>query len=156
MDSDRIVAVCLPPSIDLIVGLLAIFKLGAAYLPIDVTFPPDRVAHIISDAQPAILLSSSSILLNSNVLSKTENLPIFDIDQAEDDGGEIEDFQPNPIEMPDLLAAVLYTSGSTGIPKGVRLEHRTILHRLNWQWRVFPYDDEEGPACFKTALTLLV
>jgi len=39
---------------------------------------------------------------------------------------------------------------------GVRLEHRTILHRLNWQWRVFPYDEAEGPACFKTALTLFV
>ena len=121
IDADRIVAVCLPPSIDLVVGLLAIFKLGAAYLPIDVSFPPDRVAHIINDAQPAILLSKGSILLASNVLSETPNLSIFDIDQQknqDDDDDATLDFQSDQAEMPDLLAAVLYTSGSTGIPKG--------------------------------------
>jgi len=121
IDADRIVAVCLPPSIDLVVGLLAIFKLGAAYLPIDVSFPPDRVAHIINDAQPAILLSKGSILLASNVLSETPNLSIFDIDHQkneDDDDDATLDFQSDQAEMPDLLAAVLYTSGSTGIPKG--------------------------------------
>nr|CAD7434172.1 unnamed protein product [Timema monikensis] len=53
------------------------------------------------------------------------------------------------------LAIVLYTSGSTGVPKGVRLSHRTVLNRLRWQWRVFPYGPEESICVFKTALTFV-
>jgi acyl-coenzyme A synthetase/AMP-(fatty) acid ligase len=52
------------------------------------------------------------------------------------------------------LAVVLYTSGSTGTPKGVRLTHRNIYHRLNWQWRTFPFIAGEV-CCFKTALTFV-
>lgn len=53
------------------------------------------------------------------------------------------------------LAIVLYTSGSTGIPKGVRLPFSIILNRLNWQWSEFPYSCTEQYGCFKTALTFV-
>ena len=54
----------------------------------------------------------------------------------------------------NMLAVVLYTSGSTGTPKGVRLEHQTIYHRLRWQWKTFPFDQDEVGCC-KTALTFV-
>ena len=157
--SDRIIGVCLPPSIDLIVGLLAIFKIGAAYLPIDVSYPPERVAYILNDAHPVLLLSCGSIVSTALFSKVDHNLPVFDIDTFQMDQVEIpiekyllKNFQP--VIQGDQLAVVLYTSGSTGIPKGVRLKHRNILYRLNWQWRTFPYAENEV-SCFKTALTFV-
>lgn len=153
LDRDKIIAVCLHPTIDLIVGLLAIFKTGSAYLPIDPVFPPDRVSHILEDAKPALLLTSTSVLQATSFASIAEsNVSIFNLDSD-----WMNDEQPLEVERSGdeaTLAAVLYTSGSTGIPKGVRLEHKTILHRLDWQWRTFPYSPEEV-GCFKTALTFV-
>ena len=152
---DKIVAVCLHPSIDMIVSLLAIFKSGAAYLPIEPSFPADRVSHILQDSKPAVLISSSSVLQSSSFASvvETSSVHVYDLDLTE----SIEEEEERSVELPadgKTLAVVLYTSGSTGIPKGVRLQHRTILHRLSWQWNTFPYSaDEVG--CFKTALTFV-
>ena len=154
-DSDRIVAVCLPHSIDLIVALLAIFKSGSAYLPLDINFPPDRVAHILQDSKPILLVTSGSILSSSSAFASAvheNNVPVLDLEIQPSNESNSEDTLPS-IES-SSLAAVLYTSGSTGIPKGVRLEHKTILHRLNWQWRTFPYSPEEIGCC-KTALTFV-
>lgn len=153
-ESDRIVAVCLPHSIDLIVGLLAIFKSGSAYLPLDVNFPPDRVNHILQDSKPNLLLTSGSVLKSSPTFASVvqdNGVPIFDVETNQLDSSTEE---PLIHQQERTLAAVLYTSGSTGIPKGVRLEHKTILHRLNWQWRTFPYAADEIGCC-KTALTFV-
>lgn len=151
-DFNRIVAVCLPPSIEMIVSLLAIFKTGSAYLPLDSVFPSDRIAHILEDAKPILLVTSASVLESSPAFARAvERVPHFDVEETNSENG---------LEGADLdsarssLAAVLYTSGSTGTPKGVRLEHKTILHRLRWQWRKFPYDEGEV-ACFKTSLTFV-
>ena len=154
-DGDKIVAVCLNPSIDLIASLLAIFKIGAAYLPLDPSYPANRVAHILNDARPALLLTTASLLDAGTALAQVSdaNVAIFDLDEAELDHPIDQDVVV-PESSARTLASVLYTSGSTGTPKGVRLEHGNIYHRLHWQWRRFPYArDEMG--CFKTALTFV-
>ncbi|XP_024887898.1 putative acyl-activating enzyme 19, partial [Temnothorax curvispinosus] len=58
-------------------------------------------------------------------------------------------------ESLNQLAIVLYTSGSTGIPKGVLIPHATLLNRLQWQWRELPYADDEKRCVFKTSLTFV-
>ncbi|XP_057376385.1 beta-alanyl-bioamine nonribosomal peptide synthetase ebony-like isoform X2 [Daphnia carinata] len=160
-DGDKIVAVNLFPDIELIVSLLAIFKIGAAYLPLDPTFPADRVSHILRDAQPILLLTAGSILRATAFASVVVglNMPVFDLENKESSeayivfNAETRGNETAP-RVRNVLAAVLYTSGSTGVPKGVRLEHATILHRLNWQWRTFPFHSTEV-GCFKTALTFV-
>ncbi len=80
--ADRIVAVCLPPSIDLIVSLLAIFKTGSAYVPIDCGFPLDRMIHILGDSKPIFLLTSGNVLKSSSSLvsaAEKTNVPVVDL-----------------------------------------------------------------------------
>lgn len=160
-EGDKIIVVNLFPDVELIVSLLAIFKIGAAYLPLDPTFPADRVAHILQDAQPILLLTTGSILESTAFASVVFelNVPVFDLEDKESSQTSVTFNAETKGSEKDLcvrntLAAVLYTSGSTGIPKGVRLEHATILHRLNWQWRTFPFGSTEV-GCFKTALTFV-
>ena len=150
----HIVAVCVPPNIDLITSLLAIFKSGSAYLPLDPTFPPERIAHILDDANPTLLITSKCVLESSPSFARSvENLDLLRIDELDSSETELEGEIFN-ISEKESLAAVLYTSGSTGIPKGVRLNHGTILHRLKWQCRTFPYSQGEV-GCFKTSLTFV-
>lgn len=159
---DKIIAVSLLPDVDLIVSLLAIFKIGAAYLPLDSTFPADRVAHILDDAQPLLFLTAGSVLRASGFVNvpAEHNVPIYDLEDDITIGEKGADQVYGSSQKRknssngSTLAAVLYTSGSTGTPKGVRLQHGTILHRLNWQWRTFPFEMNEV-CCFKTALTFV-
>uniref|UniRef100_A0A0P5KZY5 Ss-alanyl conjugating enzyme n=2 Tax=Daphnia magna TaxID=35525 RepID=A0A0P5KZY5_9CRUS len=149
---DWIIAVCLPPSSELIVSLLAIFKLGAAYLPFDPAFPSNRVAHILDDAKPALLISSTAVLNEVHFGNLFQDLAVYRYDRD-----ELNEQQRQQLDLPARqqdLAVVLYTSGSTGTPKGVRLTHQNICYRLNWQWRNFPFLSREV-CCFKTALTFV-
>ncbi|NNB91384.1 non-ribosomal peptide synthetase, partial [Corallococcus exiguus] len=119
---DDLVALCLERSIELVVSLLAILKAGAAYLPLDVDYPAQRLAFMLEDAPPRLLLSSRAL---SARLSLPDALPRL----------LVEEFQPGdwPASPPASavtsrnLAYVDFTSGSTGRPKGVAIEHRSVL-----------------------------
>ena len=161
-DRDLIVAVCFHPSVELLVALLAVFKSGGAYLPVDPQFPAHRVAHILNDAKPQLLLTAPAVLQQSGFDVLVGDIPVINYsadqdqyrDQDQDDGQRQENGSPAVFERQQELAVVLYTSGSTGTPKGVRLTHRNIIHRLCWQWKTFPYRASEV-GCFKTALTFV-
>ncbi|GAA1992932.1 non-ribosomal peptide synthetase [Amycolatopsis minnesotensis] len=119
--SGRAVAVALPRSIDTVVALLAVLKAGAVYLPVDIGYPAERVAHLLGDADPVLLLSTTEIAAR---LGGTA--PTLLVDR----------FEPGPTSggtppAPDDLAYLLYTSGSTGRPKGVAVEHRALVNLLH-------------------------
>ncbi|PNF43301.1 hypothetical protein B7P43_G14455 [Cryptotermes secundus] len=153
-DGDFLVAVCMDPSDQLVVTLLAVWKIGAAYLPLDPSFPPARVSHILSEAEPMLVIADKD---DEELFGSFRNIV-----QYEQLHQQAANLSPEPVPESQMLsggntslALVLYTSGSTGIPKGVRLPHQVVLNRLQWQWREFPYGPEEHTCVFKTALTFV-
>lgn len=115
----EIVGIYLPRSFDLIVSMIAILKVGAAYLPLDVNDPPKRSAAILRDAQARLVISSKQ-----RTTHLPDEVPYCLLDQVD----WCMDYTSLPIDSSaDDLAYVMYTSGSTGKPKGVEIEQRGIL-----------------------------
>ncbi|XP_058119321.1 beta-alanyl-bioamine nonribosomal peptide synthetase ebony [Anopheles ziemanni] len=154
-DGDHIVAVCMHPTDRLVTMLLAIWKAGAAYLPIDPTFPPNRIQHILGEAKPVLVVYDDDYD-NAAIFGKTPAISYAELRKRASDMSNA-NIRPDAMlgHGESQLALVLYTSGSTGVPKGVRLNHETILNRLQWQWDRFPYSPTERVGVFKTALTFV-
>ncbi|KAK6633058.1 hypothetical protein RUM43_012801 [Polyplax serrata] len=154
IDGDILIAVCMRPSEVLVVTLLAIWKVGAAYLPLDVEFPETRIQHILTESKPVMTIVDDFDMGSNFNVTKISELRETGMDMPGYNLQENETLQLN-VPKKDLLAAVLYTSGSTGVPKGVRIPHSAILNRLKWQFRTFPYAATEKVCAFKTALTFV-
>lgn len=127
--ADVLVALYVDRSIESIIGLLGIMRAGGAYVPIDATTPPDRVAWIIKDAGIKLVLTQHHLkeyLPNDvKVLCLDNEWSCVSI-QLED--------APETRITGDNLAYIIYTSGSTGIPKGVMVAHRCLSHVIPWIW----------------------
>ncbi len=125
---DDRVALCVARRPSMIVGLLAILKAGGAYVPIDPAYPSERLAHVLQDAQPRLLLADHS---GRQALGTTSaQIAALDLDDASA-------WTDEPAHDPEVrelashhLAYVIYTSGSTGRPKGVMVEHRQVHHQV--------------------------
>ncbi|MFJ9178092.1 amino acid adenylation domain-containing protein [Streptomyces sp. NPDC102360] len=117
---ETLVGVSLERGTDLVASLLAVLKAGGAYLPLDPTYPADRLAHIVEDAGAPVVLSTSALGAHF------EGEPIL-----LDRDAELIDAQPGTAPAvagsPENLVYVIYTSGSTGRPKGVALSHANVL-----------------------------
>jgi myxalamid-type nonribosomal peptide synthetase MxaA len=129
-----LVAIHLERSIDAIVAFLAIWRAGAAYVPIDLDHPPARVAMMLGDCRPVALISRRSLVTDL----PGPLPPLVDLDA---DHTAIAATPIAPIAVPTTLddaAVVFYTSGSTGRPKGVVQRHRSVANWTAWQQRSFP------------------
>ncbi len=124
--SETLVGICVERSFEMIIGLLGILKAGGAYVPLDPTYPTERLAFMLKDAQISILLTQQSLLdiLPKNVTS-TNN--IFLDTQWQTIALESESTPQNGTKL-NNLAYCIYTSGSTGQPKGVLLEHKGLCN----------------------------
>ncbi|MGA4844178.1 amino acid adenylation domain-containing protein [Streptomyces sp. G45] len=107
---ERLVAVRMPRSVELMVALYAVVKTGAAYLPMDPDVPEHRVRHVLESARPVIDLADGT-------LPDVSAYPTAD---------------PRRTLSPDNAAYTIFTSGSTGGPKGVQVSHRAVMNRLAW------------------------
>lgn len=117
-----VVAVALPRSLELVIALVAVLRAGAAYLPLDLAHPDERLARILSSAQPACVLAAAE------VSARMDGVPVL----APDQWTALSFAAPWADPAPSDAAYVIYTSGSTGEPKGVVIEHRAIVNRLLW------------------------
>ncbi|MCD0244363.1 AMP-binding protein, partial [Xanthomonas melonis] len=134
---DTRVAICVPRSPALLVGLLAILKAGAAYVPLDPSYPAARLGYLLQDSAPHALLvhAATREALGAHVLGELA-VPVIDIESI----APAEQATPNPVVeglTPAHLAYVIYTSGSTGEPKGVMVEHRQLAQLVAWHCRAF-------------------
>ncbi|MGW4521908.1 amino acid adenylation domain-containing protein [Amycolatopsis sp. NPDC004378] len=116
---ERVVALAVPRSVEMIVAELAVLKAGAAYLPVDVDYPGDRIAYMVEDARPVCVVTTREIdaKLPADVPRVLLDDPALGTLSTEDPAVEVK---------PENAAYVLYTSGSSGRPKGVVLQHSGV------------------------------
>ncbi|MGA4378330.1 amino acid adenylation domain-containing protein, partial [Ralstonia nicotianae] len=122
---DARVGLCAERSVELVIGLLGILKAGGGYVPLDPSYPQDRLVYMLEDSAPVAVLAQSNTREQLGALS----VPVLDLD------GPLEEAEHDPQVTglePHHLAYVIYTSGSTGRPKGVMVEHRGLSNLLDW------------------------
>jgi amino acid adenylation domain-containing protein len=131
---EMIVGVLMERSLEMMIGLLAILKAGAAYLPLDPEQPSERLSLILDDARPPVLLTQE-VYRNRlqrdglQVVCVDSDWRVFGLENVENVRSGV---------RPANVAYVIYTSGSTGRPKGVAISHAAICNRLLWMQERFP------------------
>ena len=137
---DVLVGICLEPSLEMVVSILAVLKSGGGYVPLDPAYPAERLAFMLEDAQTSVLLSNEGLLKSLQVPA---GIRICSMDEdAEAIGGE-PTRNPTRLGSPENPAYVIYTSGSTGKPKGVLVTHRNVdrLFKATESW--FQFDERD-------------
>jgi amino acid adenylation domain-containing protein/non-ribosomal peptide synthase protein (TIGR01720 family) len=124
---EALIPVCMERSTDMIVGILGILKAGAAYVPLDPSYPEERISYILKNTDAGLVISNSA---SSQVLPELEDLQVLllDTDWVYITGHAAD--KANEVVSPDQLAYIIYTSGSTGKPKGVMIEHGSLMSYL--------------------------
>jgi amino acid adenylation domain-containing protein len=134
------VGLYLERSAGLVVGLLAILKAGGAYLPLDPSYPRERVRFMLADAQAPILVTSACLARRLE-LEQASSLPLQRLVLLDQDAAQLAEQPTAEIEEEPATAAdlayVIYTSGSTGRPKGVEITHDSLLNLIFWHQRAF-------------------
>ncbi|WP_186067218.1 amino acid adenylation domain-containing protein [Burkholderia gladioli] len=136
------IALHYPRSTGFVAAILAAFRLGAAYVPIDPGYPAAYVRRTLDDAMPAAIVTTAALAPSF----EAGGAPVLRLDvEADLESGEF-DAQPTfeaAATQPDDLAYIAYTSGSTGQPKGVMVEHRQLMNCLHALWERTPYAADE-------------
>ena len=139
---ESLIGIAVERSLEMVVGLMAILKAGAAYLPLDPDYPEQRLRDMIADSGMRILLTQSHVRPS---LPIAEGVQLIELDDAaqtwqqplSQDGNSVQN-NPGIVVDGDNLAYVIYTSGSTGKPKGAGNRHRSLYNRLAWMQDAYP------------------
>ena len=121
-----LVALCLRRSPELLVGLLAVLKAGAAYVPLDPDHPPERLEYMLADSGAKVLVTEQELARALDA----KGIEVCCIDRDEAIVARQDSGDPEPSPSSESLAYVIYTTGSTGRPKGVEIPHRAVVNFL--------------------------
>ena len=136
--ADCRVATIMQRSPDMIIAFLATLKAGGACVPLDTSIPDERLSGILEDISPQVILTHSSVSVDINHLSNSIEVEplIVELDSDKNRWGDLSDkplTRSNTHLTADHLAYVVYTSGTTGKPKGVAMPHASLVNLINWQ-----------------------
>lgn len=141
--ADTLIPICVDRSLDMIIGILGILKAGAAYVPIDPVYPKERIQFILNDINAPLILTQSHLqeVLSDHFISLIElDKKIYD----KNDGSNLDMKSSN-----SDLAYVIYTSGTTGNPKGVMVEHNSVVNTISGLQNIYPIDNQNKKiSCF--------
>ncbi|RKT19366.1 amino acid adenylation domain-containing protein [Streptomyces sp. 1114.5] len=154
---ERTVALVLPRTAGLVVALLAVLKSGAAYLPIDPDHPAGRIAHVLADAEPTLVLTTEALADRLPPGALTVDSAATAEALARRAAGVVTDAERTAPLHPQHPAYVVYTSGSTGRPKGVVVPHAALANLLDDLRRRFPLTERDRwPAVATVAFDMAV
>jgi len=154
---DDLVGVMLSNSLELLIGVLAVLKAGAAYLPLDLELPEKRIEYIINDSQIKMLVTKKELLKSDfnykgNVTYVKEGIDELDVNLAK-------------VTKPNNLIYAIYTSGTTGNPKGALLEHRNLVNlinctyiksKINFESKVLQFASMSFDVCYQEIFSTLL
>jgi amino acid adenylation domain-containing protein len=130
---EMLVGICVERCLEMMVGMVAILKTGAAYLPIDPSYPAERIKYVLADAAPSTLLIHSA----TRHVAEDFTRSVFDLDAEAGQSSEKTQDAPHVRCAPGIPAYVIYTSGSTGRPKGTAIPHSGVVNRLLWMQETY-------------------
>ncbi|MEH2348458.1 MAG: amino acid adenylation domain-containing protein [Nostoc sp.] len=129
LPDNPLIAICVERSLEMVIGLFGILKMGGAYVPIDPSYPQERIRFMLEDCGAKVLLTHSQLKHRLAIKEWDRQYQIICLDKA-----NFANQSPDnpPCQNQDDLAYVIYTSGSTGRPKGVEILHRGLSNYLHW------------------------
>lgn len=143
--TDSFVALLIPRSADMIVSILAVLKTGAAYVPIDPVYPPERMMYILEDAAPHCLITTQEPTV------EIEGIDILSLEELSYSSYPSENIRTEELSghlLPMNPAYIIYTSGSTGRPKGVIIPHQNVIRLLDATDEWFHFTEEDRWSLF--------
>lgn len=150
---DSLVGIVADRSFEMVIGILGILKAGGAYVPISPDYPMERIDFILKDSGITLILAQSCYMNFIEEAAGSRNTHKLKIINLEDEKSYGEDSSNiESVNSPDNLAYVIYTSGSTGVPKGVMVEHRSVINILNALQQQYPLTEYDS-FLFKTTYT---
>jgi amino acid adenylation domain-containing protein len=147
---ETLVGLCLERSIDMIVGLLGILKAGGAYLPLDPSYPKDRLEFMLQDANASIILTQKP--LASLLPAAHARLVFLDAQDWQANASDLADESSLTAQVnPDQTAYVIYTSGSSGTPKGTMVTHYNVVRLFQATKAWFGFDSNDTWTLFHSS-----
>lgn len=149
LTKDTLIALCLDRSPAMIIAILAVLKAGGAYVPIDPNYPNERVSYILRDTNAQVVIMGVAFQQKRQALSiEPKQLIILDNKQVKREIALLPKDNLQPMSQATDLAYIIYTSGTTGNPKGVMVEHRSVINTLVSLYDVYDFSQGKKVTAF--------